>query len=107
MSAATITACRSCGDTLGAVFCDLGIQPVANAYIPPGRANAPEPAFPLRAVVCRGCRLVQLDTVVDAEGIFADYLDRRARGEFADAPAAVAVGGDDGPEFADPCCASD
>ena len=43
-------------------FCDLGRQPVANSYIPPERAGAPEPAFPLRAVVCDACRLVQLDS---------------------------------------------
>lgn len=72
-SARPVTACRACGGALGATFCDLGIQPVANSYIPPERAAAPEPRFPLRCVVCRDCRLVQLDTVVDAEGIFSDY----------------------------------
>ena len=72
-SARPATACRACGGALGATFCDLGIQPVANSYIPPERAAAPEPRFPLRCVVCRDCRLVQLDTVVDAEGIFSDY----------------------------------
>ena len=71
--ATDVTACRACGGALGAVFCDLGVQPVANSYLPPQRAAAPEPAFPLRAVVCAECRLVQLDTVVDAEGIFSDY----------------------------------
>ncbi|TCZ51087.1 class I SAM-dependent methyltransferase [Roseicella aquatilis] len=68
-----VTACRACGGRLGPVFCDLGIQPVANSYVPPERAAAPEPAFPLRAVVCEACRLVQLDTVVDERGIFTDY----------------------------------
>ena len=68
-----VAACRACGGQLGATFCDLGVQPVANSYIPPAQAAAPEPRFPLRATVCRDCRLVQLDTVVDAEGIFSDY----------------------------------
>jgi hypothetical protein len=68
-----VTACRACGGALGATFCDLGVQPVANSYIPPEQAQQPEPRFPLRAVVCRDCRLVQLDTVVDAHGIFSDY----------------------------------
>ena len=72
-SAVPVTACRACGGPLVADFCDLGVQPVANSYVPPGRAAAPEPRFPLRAVVCGDCRLVQLDTVVDAEGIFSDY----------------------------------
>lgn len=74
MSGATrITACRACGARLGAVFCDLGTMAVANSYVPPDRADAPEPVFPLRAMVCEGCRLVQLDTIVDAVGIFSDY----------------------------------
>lgn len=68
-----VVACRACGGRLGATFCDLGVQPVANSYIPPAQAAAPEPRFPLRAAVCQDCRLVQLDTVVDAEGIFSDY----------------------------------
>lgn len=68
-----VTACRSCGGRLGAVFCDLGVMAVANSYVPPERADAPEPRFPLRAVVCAECRLVQLDTVVDETAIFSDY----------------------------------
>ncbi|NGM19023.1 class I SAM-dependent methyltransferase [Roseomonas stagni] len=68
-----MTACRACGARLGAVFCDLGTMAVANSYVPPDRADAPEPVFPLRAMVCEGCRLVQLDTIVDAVGIFTDY----------------------------------
>lgn len=73
MQAEPVAACRACGGRLGATFCDLGVQPVANSYIPPEQAAALEPRFPLRAVVCADCRLVQLDTVVDAEGIFSDY----------------------------------
>ena len=73
VSAKPVTACRACGGRLGATFCDLGTQPVANSYIAPEDAAVPEPRFPLRAVVCESCRLVQLDTVVDAEAIFSDY----------------------------------
>jgi len=68
-----VTACRSCGGTLGATFCDLGRMPLANSYLPPGADLEAERSFPLKAVVCAECRLVQLDTVVDAEGIFSDY----------------------------------
>lgn len=70
--AVAIAACRACGGAFGPVFCDLGLQPLANAYLAPGQA-APEPRFPLRCVVCRDCRLVQLDHVVDAEAVFSDY----------------------------------
>jgi hypothetical protein len=73
MSATPVNACRACGGRLSAIFCDLGLQPVANSYVAPDRAALPEPRFPLRAVVCDDCRLVQLDTVVDAQGIFSDY----------------------------------
>ncbi|MDO9706982.1 class I SAM-dependent methyltransferase [Paracraurococcus lichenis] len=68
-----VTACRACGGRLGLVFCDLGTMAVANSYVPPERAQEPEPVFPLRCVVCESCRLVQLDTVVDERGIFTDY----------------------------------
>jgi hypothetical protein len=68
-----VSACRACGGRLGITFCDLGSQPVANSYVPPECGGAPEPVFPLRAVVCEDCRLVQLDTVVDERGIFTDY----------------------------------
>lgn len=72
-SSRPVTACRACGGRLGATFCDLGSMAVANSYVPPERADAPEPTFRLRCVVCEECRLVQLDTVVDARGIFTDY----------------------------------
>lgn len=73
VEARTVTACRSCGGSLGATFCDLGRMPLANSYLPPGADLEAERSFPLKAVVCDECRLVQLDTVVDAEGIFSDY----------------------------------
>lgn len=72
-AAVRIAACRACGGAFGPVFCDLGLQPLANAYLAPAQAAAPEPRFPLRCVVCRDCRLVQLDHVVDAQAIFSDY----------------------------------
>jgi SAM-dependent methyltransferase len=65
--------CRACGAPLGEVFCDLGIMAVANAYLPPEADPACEPRFPLCAVVCPACRMVQLDQVVDPKGIFRDY----------------------------------
>jgi hypothetical protein len=72
-SSRPITQCRACGGRLGQVFCDLGSMAVANSYVDPARAAEADPSFPLRAVVCDDCRLVQLDTVVDAAAIFSDY----------------------------------
>jgi len=66
-----ISACRACGGAISAMFCDLGATPLANDYPLPG--SAPLPRYPLAAVVCGTCRMVQLDHVVEAEAIFTDY----------------------------------
>jgi hypothetical protein len=69
----TSASCRFCGAPLDAVFADLGMSPLANSYVPPERANAMEPFYPLRALVCSQCLLVQLEEFESAEAIFADY----------------------------------
>lgn len=65
--------CRFCQAPLEHVFADLGMSPLANSYLPPEEVNAMEPFFPLRALVCGKCRLVQLEEFESAEGIFSDY----------------------------------
>ena len=67
------TACRFCGATLEGVFADLGSSPLANSYLPPERVNAMEPFYPLRALVCGRCFLVQLEEFETPEQIFSDY----------------------------------
>jgi SAM-dependent methyltransferase len=69
----TSASCRFCGTPLDVVFADLGMSPLANSYVPPDRANAMEPFFPLRALVCGECLLVQLEEFQSAEAIFSDY----------------------------------
>jgi SAM-dependent methyltransferase len=69
----TSASCRFCGAPLDVVFADLGMSPLANSYVPPERANAMEPFYPLRALVCRECLLVQLEEFETAEAIFSDY----------------------------------
>ena len=69
----TETACRFCGATVDAVFADLGMSPLANSYLPPERANGMEPFYPLRALVCGNCFLVQLEEFETPERIFSDY----------------------------------
>src|SRR5215213_8405453 len=66
-------ACRACGGALTFPFCDLGLQPVANSYVPLEARNKPDPVFPLRVMVCEECKLAQLDHIVDAGGIFNEY----------------------------------
>ncbi|HST34330.1 MAG TPA: class I SAM-dependent methyltransferase [Solirubrobacteraceae bacterium] len=66
-------ACRFCGAPLEAVFADLGMSPLANSYLPPERVDAMEPFYPLRALVCGKCFLVQLEEFETPEQIFSDY----------------------------------
>jgi SAM-dependent methyltransferase len=67
------TACRFCGASVEAVFADLGMSPLANSFLPPERANGMEPFYPLRALVCSECFLVQLEEFQTPEHIFSDY----------------------------------
>ena len=74
MTTDTLPACQGCGAPLSRTLVDLGMQPLANSYIPIARADAPEPVYPLHARVCDVCLLVQVDDVVPAENIFdKDY----------------------------------
>jgi len=66
-------ACRFCSAPLNAVFVDLGMSPLANSYLTPDQGNAMEPFYPLRALVCDRCFLVQLEEFETAEHIFGDY----------------------------------
>ena len=67
------TRCRFCGSTALDSFIDLGMSPLCEFYVPPDRLNAPEVFYPLNALVCRDCLLVQLDQYVSASDIFSDY----------------------------------
>jgi SAM-dependent methyltransferase len=69
----TQTTCRFCGASVEAVFADLGMSPLANSYLPPERANGMESFYPLRALVCGECFLVQLEEFETPEAIFSDY----------------------------------
>ncbi|MGD0453152.1 MAG: class I SAM-dependent methyltransferase [Solirubrobacteraceae bacterium] len=69
----TETPCRFCGAPLRHVFADLGSSPLANAYLSPERVGAMEPYYPLRALVCSRCFLVQLEEFETPEQIFSDY----------------------------------
>ncbi|HMD57049.1 MAG TPA: class I SAM-dependent methyltransferase [Solirubrobacteraceae bacterium] len=67
------TACRFCAAPVEAVFADLGMSPLANSYLPAESANGMEPFYPLRALVCGNCFLVQLEEFETPERIFSDY----------------------------------
>lgn len=66
--------CRHCKTPLDLVVADLGKTPIANDYLEAEALNRLEPRYPLRAFVCRSCRLVQLEDFVRADTVFrADY----------------------------------
>jgi len=66
--------CLSCAAPLTRTWIDLGVSPPSNSYVPADRAGLPETTYPLRAMVCDACFLVQLDEIVPPEAIFnADY----------------------------------
>jgi hypothetical protein len=69
-----ISRCRHCQSELTLVLADLGLSPVANDYLEPANYARAEPFYPLEALVCRECRLVQTRDVLAAEDMFrADY----------------------------------
>jgi SAM-dependent methyltransferase len=67
------TPCRFCGSPLEAVFADLGMSPLANSYLTAEQGNRMEPFYPLRALVCSECFLVQLEEYESPDHIFSDY----------------------------------
>jgi 2-polyprenyl-3-methyl-5-hydroxy-6-metoxy-1,4-benzoquinol methylase len=67
------TPCRFCATPLEDVFADLGMSPLANSYLTPEQGNRMEPFYPLRALVCSKCFLVQLDEYESPDHIFSDY----------------------------------
>jgi 2-polyprenyl-3-methyl-5-hydroxy-6-metoxy-1,4-benzoquinol methylase len=67
------TPCRFCASPLESVFADLGMSPLANSYLTVEQANRMEPFYPLRALVCSRCFLVQLEEYESPEEIFSDY----------------------------------
>jgi SAM-dependent methyltransferase len=65
--------CRFCGSPLAQTFADLGTSPIANSYLTEDQLSAMEPFYPLHALVCDQCFLVQLEEFESPEAIFSDY----------------------------------
>ena len=67
--------CRGCGELLSLTFLDLGSSPIANDLITPENLNSPEMHYPLHAMTCTACALVQLPEVALRESLFrSDYV---------------------------------
>jgi SAM-dependent methyltransferase len=67
------TRCRFCGTALRHVFADLGMSPLANSYLSEDELGQMEPFYPLRALVCDQCFLVQLEDYETPDVIFSEY----------------------------------
>lgn len=68
-----VCCCRFCGASLRVTMIDLGMSPLANAYISVEQLSQMEPFYPLCAYVCEHCWLVQLEALAAPESIFTDY----------------------------------
>lgn len=66
--------CRGCGGTALEEILDLGLQPLANAFLPSPDEFASERRFPLVLYGCDACGLVQLVDIIDPETLFGHYL---------------------------------
>jgi SAM-dependent methyltransferase len=67
-----VSDCRLCGAPLEHVVADLGVSPVANDYLDEDDLGRMEPFYPLKALVCAQCLLVQLEAFEPPERIFSD-----------------------------------
>jgi hypothetical protein len=65
--------CRFCRAPLRQTFVDLGMSPLCESYVKPEDLNKVEAFYPLHALVCGECYLVQLDEYVSAAEIFTEY----------------------------------
>lgn len=62
--------CSFCKAPVNQNFCNLGMSPISNAYVPADQAHLGEQVYPLHAMVCGDCFLVQLGEFQTREDIF-------------------------------------
>ena len=65
--------CRLCHASLTTNFVDLGMSPLCESFLSDDQIDHMEPYYPLHALVCRKCYLVQLKEYVKPEHIFTEY----------------------------------
>ena len=65
--------CRFCRHSLSHSFLDLGMSPPCQAHIEPQQLDCMEAFYPLHALVCEKCLLVQLGEYVAPDNIFTEY----------------------------------
>ena len=62
--------CRGCGAKLTLTFLDLGMSPIANNLVENKQLNHQNKSYPLRAMTCEKCALVQLSEAIPKEKLF-------------------------------------
>lgn len=62
--------CRGCGAKLTLTFLDLGMSPIANNLVEDKQLNHRNKSYPLRAMTCKKCALVQLSEAIPKEKLF-------------------------------------
>ena len=65
--------CRLCGEPVRHTFVNLGMSPLCESYLTREQLNHMEPFYPLHALVCGKCFLVQLGEFVTADHIYSEY----------------------------------
>jgi 2-polyprenyl-3-methyl-5-hydroxy-6-metoxy-1,4-benzoquinol methylase len=68
-----VTTCRLCHAPLTTTFVDLGMSPLCESFLTADQIDEMECYFPLHALVCNRCYLVQLREYVRPENIFTEY----------------------------------
>lgn len=68
-----VRTCRFCGAGLERSFIDLGMSPLCETYPAKEDLNHGETYYPLHAMVCEKCWLVQLGEYESPEEIFSNY----------------------------------
>jgi len=70
--AGAVLTCRFCHARLEHSFADLGLTPLCQKHVKPSQVNEPETYYPLHALVCTSCWLVQLGEYATPQEIFAE-----------------------------------
>src|SRR5262245_14435665 len=66
--------CRMCGDARLYKFLDLGFMPPADQFRRKDQLREPDIHYPLQVLMCEGCGLAQLSSVVAPEVLYSnDY----------------------------------
>ena len=65
--------CRFCASEVSRSLVDLGMSPLCEEYVPASKLNQMEKFYPLHALVCDQCFLVQVGDYVTPDDIYTEY----------------------------------